>query len=74
MNFGNRPTTGFARPIGDTTKPGKYDGKELAAAPARPCATDTREFPTRISNRLHYRDGRITDLAGNPINNTRSNA
>ena len=58
-----RPSMGFARPMGISPMVGVYDGKDL-----RPCATrptrPTRDVPTRVGSRLHYRDGRVTDLAG----------
>ena len=30
-------------------------------------AQDALAHPSRIGDRLHYRDGRVTDLRGNPI-------
>lgn len=56
-----------ARPVGTRPMVGTYNGAELAVPPARPTATSTREIPTRMGARLHYKDGRITDLNGQPI-------
>ena len=70
MKTVNHPTSGYARAIGINPMDGHYDGKDLAKAPSRACATDTRKFPTRIGARLHYRDGRITDLGGNTLSST----
>ena len=33
----------------------------------RPGAQDALAHPSRIGDRLHYRDGRVTDLKGTPI-------
>lgn len=70
MNTINHPGSGFARPIHTNPMQGHYDGQELATAPTRACATTTHEFPSRSGDRLHYRDGRVTDLTGNPIPTT----
>lgn len=40
---------------------------DLAPPPPRPGSEDALLCPSRIGNHLRYRDGRITDLAGNPI-------
>ena len=36
-----------------------YDGAELAKAPVRPNAEQFLQLPSRFSNRLVYRDGRV---------------
>ena len=59
------PVHGFARPMGISPMAGTYNGAELATKPAR--ATSTRELPTRVGNRLHWKDGRVTDLDGMPL-------
>jgi hypothetical protein len=41
---------------------------DLAPPPPRPGSQDALQRPSLISGRLHYRDGRCTDLAGKPIN------
>lgn len=43
-----------------------YQGAELTSS-ARPGSMDALAHPSRFGNTLHFRDGRITDLAGNPI-------
>ena len=61
----SRPTVGFARPmgVGSPMNGPTYDGKELQPGATR----TTREVPTRVGARLHYRDGRVTDLDGLPV-------
>jgi hypothetical protein len=40
---------------------------DLATPPRRPGADDALQQPSRMGNRLHYRDGRVTDLTGLPV-------
>ena len=40
---------------------------DLAPPALRPGSEDFLAHPSRIGDRLHYRDGRVTDLQGNPI-------
>lgn len=40
---------------------------DLAPPVARAGQHHAQQYASRIGNRLHHRDGRITDLAGNPI-------
>jgi predicted transcriptional regulator len=47
-------------------KPWDYQPTEYAPS-ARRGAMAAFSLPTRIGNSLHYRDGRVTDLDGNPI-------
>lgn len=35
--------------------------------PLRPHAEDALRCPSRYGDRLHHRDGKVTDLAGQPI-------
>jgi hypothetical protein len=35
-----------------------YDGKEMQPYQGRPGANDALELPSRMGNRLHYRDGK----------------
>lgn len=37
----------------------RWDGKELQPFAGRPGANDALALPSRIANRLHYRDGRV---------------
>ena len=45
----------------NTTCPELTDARHRAGSAAH------RAHPSRVGNRLHYPDGRITDLAGTPI-------
>lgn len=45
-----------------------YQPQELAES-VRPGSMDAFAFPSRMGNTLRYRDGRVTDLDGNPIPN-----
>jgi hypothetical protein len=40
---------------------------DLAPPALRPGSEDFLARPSRIGQRLHHRDGRVTDLQGNPI-------
>ena len=40
---------------------------DLAHPVDRPHAHDAQRYPTRIGNRLHYRDGTVTDMDGNTV-------
>ena len=40
---------------------------DLAPSALRPGATDALACPSRIGSRLHYRDGRTTNLQGDPL-------
>jgi hypothetical protein len=51
-------------PMHKATRP--WQAQELRHS-ARPGAMDAFSFPSRFGNLLHYRDGRVTDLAGNPV-------
>ena len=42
---------------------------DLAPPALRPGSDDFLTCPSRIGQRLHHRDGRVTDLQGNPIKN-----
>ena len=41
---------------------------KLDFMPCRPDGKDHLQYPSRIGNRRYFRDGRITDLAGNALN------
>lgn len=41
---------------------------DLEPPPPRPRSLDHSQCPSRMGNELHYPDGRVTDLDGNPIN------
>ena len=40
-----------------------YDGAELLSKPTRLNADQHENFPSRVGNHLHYRDGRFEELA-----------
>jgi hypothetical protein len=61
----NAKTHSYAAPKG-------YDGTELKPYVGRPDATDALILPSRTGNRLRYPDGRVTDMAGNPLQDARS--
>lgn len=52
-------------PVATSTAQGQYLGAELRAL-TRPGADDALALPSRMGNRLHYRDGQVTDMQGNP--------
>lgn len=45
----------------------KYSAPELESYAGRPGAMRAFDLPSRINNRLYFRDGRVTDLQGQPI-------
>ena len=49
-------------PIRNSNRGGRYDGAELRAW-LRPGASDHERHPSRIGNRLHYRDGLVETMA-----------
>jgi hypothetical protein len=49
----------MARPINtEVMKAPIYDGKEMQPYQGRPGANDALALPSRMGDRLHYRDGR----------------
>lgn len=44
-----------------------YAGAELKPYAGRPGMTQASVLPSRAGSRLRYPDGRVTDLAGNPV-------
>ncbi len=51
---------------------GLYAITKLKCYITRPGAQHAQTLPSRIGNRLRYPDGRVTDLAGNPITRSES--
>ncbi|MBH2008061.1 MAG: hypothetical protein I8H71_00270 [Xanthomonadaceae bacterium] len=47
-----------------------YAGMELKPYAGRPGTAQASVLPSRVGSRLRYPDGRVTDLAGNLLNNT----
>lgn len=44
-----------------------FTDRHIDPAPLRPNAEDALRCPSRYGDRLHHRDGKVTDLAGQPI-------
>ncbi|MCS4509170.1 hypothetical protein [Xylophilus ampelinus] len=57
--------TRFAQPkrICAASTPNGYRGLETSAPALRPGANDAGLLPSRMYDRLHYRDGRVIDIA-----------
>ena len=53
-----RTTATGDAPIHTSNAGGSYDGADLRAW-LRPGASDHEQHPSRMGNRLHYRDGRV---------------
>lgn len=48
-------------------EPKGYRCPELRPFDGRPGAMQAFDLPSRMNNRLHHRDGHVTDLQGNPL-------
>lgn len=69
MRRGDRVDRSLAQvPISNASSRAIYDGAELRAH-VRPGALAAYSLPSRVNNRLHFPDGRTTDMQGNPITN-----
>ena len=55
------------RRIGNATTQATYNGAEVCMPALRAGADDALQVPSRVGDRLHFRDGRVTDLHGQPI-------
>lgn len=55
-------------PISNASSTKAYTGAELRAN-TRHGAMDAQRLPSRMGDRLHWRDGRVTDMQGNPLTN-----
>jgi len=53
--------------ISNSSAKGHYKGEEVCMPALRTGADDALAVPSRINDRLYYRDGRVTDLQGQPI-------
>ena len=49
-----------------------FTDRHIDPAPLRPNAEDALRCPSRYGDRLHHRDGKVTDLAGQPIKRTKA--
>lgn len=52
----------MAKPINTPMQTKNYDGAELKPYQGRPGANDALALPSRIANRLHYRDGKVAPV------------
>jgi len=53
--------------ISNSSAKGHYKGEEVCMPALREGADDALAVPSRVNDRLHYRDGRVTDLQGQPV-------
>lgn len=53
--------------ISNSSAKGHYNGAEVCMPALRKGADDALQVPSRVGDRLHFRDGRVTDLQGQPI-------
>lgn len=53
--------------ISNSSAKGRYNGDEVCMPALRSGADDALQVPSRVGDHLHFRDGRVTDLQGNPI-------
>ncbi len=44
-----------------------FTARHIDPPPLRPGSEDALKHPSRTGERLHHRDGRMTDLNGNPL-------
>ncbi len=61
------PTTYQPTASAGEGEPKGYRCPELRPFDGRPGAMQAFDLPSRMNNRLHYRDGRVTDLQGKPL-------
>lgn len=55
------------RRVGNATTTATYNGAEVCMPALRAGADDALQVPSRVNDRLHYRDGRVTDLQGRGV-------
>lgn len=63
----SRPTTATSRAICNANVRETYTGAEVCMPAMRSGADDALQVPSRINDRLYFRDGRVTDLQGQPV-------
>jgi hypothetical protein len=64
------PFVGDPRLLIQSPARNRASAADLAPQPPRPGSLFGLDCPSRIGARLHYRDGTVTDLHGNPLKNT----
>lgn len=52
---------------GTEVRAGDYTGHEIRRPSLRPGSMAAFSLPSRMGDQLHYRDGLVTDMAGNPV-------
>ena len=62
-----KPQKATAIRIGNATTKSTYNGAEVCMPALRTGADDALQVPSRINDRLYFRDGRVTDLHGQPL-------
>lgn len=62
-----KPSGSVATRIGNATTQATYNGAEVCMPALRAGADDALQVPSRVGDRLHFRDGRVTDLHGQPV-------
>lgn len=67
MRRAKKPGVATDRRIGNATSQGTYNGAEVCMPALRTGADDALQVPSRINDRLYFRDGRVTDLHGQPL-------
>lgn len=60
--FSPRSHKGPPQPRSHEVREGDYQGTELEPYAGRPGAMDANNLPSRMGDRLHYRDGRTEDV------------
>lgn len=51
----------------DAARGMSFTARYIDPPPTRPGSEDALKCPSRTGERLHHRDGRMTDLSGNPL-------
>jgi hypothetical protein len=57
----------YARPVGIQHGEPGYTAPELRRPSHRPGSSQAYAQPSRINDRLHWPDGQVTDLRGQPL-------
>lgn len=62
----NQSRVPMARPV-ESPMTGYYACPELRSTNHRTGSSQANALPSRMNNRLHHLDGRVTDLQGQPL-------